>query len=254
MNGSVLSEGFKRGAKGGNKMVYMIIAVASFALAVVGAIVKAIWFKVQHRYTSVMTQNGEVKKDKYGNPVVKESGWRCQMLLRDDHTDVNCTVRTSILSQQSLEAGDGKNDVSLSARYHVLSFRDGLQYRFHPARTLMIDDLNQAVEEAIRDAVRQVMANSKTAASKWSSKKLTKAVKKLIDEELDEMGVRLDKVMVPSASKSEAQVHGDKMVESAQLVKDGLLRTESIDLPNKEELDEFLEEARSEPYLAPVPS
>lgn len=212
--GSVLSKGIKQSAKGRNKMVYMLIAATSFALALVGAIVKAIWFKVPYRHTYVMMRNGEVKFDKAGNPIVKESGWRCQMLIRDDHEDVNCTQMTSLLSPQSLEAGDGKNDVGISIRYHVLSLRDGCEFRYHPVRTLKVDDLNQAVEEACRDAVRQVMACSKKPASRWESSKLFKKVVKLVESDLEEMGVRLDKVMVPSASRSEAQTHGDLVKEA----------------------------------------
>jgi hypothetical protein len=241
--GSVLSKGVTRGAKGSNKMVYMIIAITTFAVALVGAVIKAIWFKVPYLHTYVMMHNGEVKLNKNGDPIVKESGWRCQMPIRDDHVDVNCTEMTSLLSPQSLQAGDGKNDVGLSIRYHVLSFRDGSKFRHHPVRTLQVDNLNQAVEEAVRDAVRQVMATSNTPASQWESKKLFRAVNKLVKKELEAMGVRLDRIMVPSASRSEAQTLGG-------LVKESVVELRSAITASEPET----EEALAEPSIHAVPS
>lgn len=211
--GRVLSVA-KRGAGSTMKTIFTIVTLASVLIGLVGLIVRAIWFRVDYGHVAVMMRNQRVKIDKKtGQPIIKEPGWRAQVPVRDDSKVVNCMERTSELKAQDLTAGDGKNIVHASAKWFVLSLRNGEQYRHYPARTLLVEDLNQEVEEILRDAIREVMANSETSASKWRSKELTKAVKRLVKQDIDRIGVRLKKVRLPEAALSEAQLHGNRVFD-----------------------------------------
>lgn len=222
-------------------MVYMIIAVITFAVALVGAIIKAIWFRVEYAQESVTMRNGVVKLDKLGSPIVKTSGWRCQVPVRDHQRVVNCEKMTSQLTAQSIMAGDGKNEINLTVDWHVLSRRDGTRFCHYPVRTLMVNDLNQKVEEVCRDAVRIVMATSETPASQWESKDLYKAMKPRVKKKLEKIGVCFDDVMLPNASRSEAQVQGDLIREAGVAISEALFGVVSSETP-------------TEPSLSAVPS
>jgi hypothetical protein len=241
--GSALSAGVKSTKKGAGKMVYMIIAIVSLGLTLIGAIVKSIWFKVPYAHDYVMMRNERLKLDKNGSPIVKRPGWRLQVPIRDDKKPVDCTVKTSELKPQNLMAGDEKNEVCASIRYHVLSWRDGEDFRNHPVRTLMVDDLNQAVEEICRDAIREILGKSDAPACEWQSKDLYRAVKRLVRRSLEKIGVRLDGVMLPNSAPSEAQTQGDLIKQGFQLLAGQATEEEAPEI-----------DASTEPSIHAVPS
>lgn len=201
--------------------IAIIISIITLVLGVMGAVIKAIWFKVPYGHVVVMMRNEHVKLDKQGKPLVKEPGWRAQVPIRDDKRTIDCTDRTSELKPQELKGSDGKNEVTATADWHVLSLRDGEKFRYHPVRTLIVQDLNQKVEEIVRDAIRATMAISKTDASVWNSDDLYREVRTTVKRKLNRIGVRLDAVRLPSVAPSEAQTHG------------GILKDSIIDLGNK---------------------
>lgn len=244
MNGSVLSAATK-GSKAMTKSVWIIISIATVVGGVLAAVIKAIWFRVPYMHESITIRNGAVRHDRTGDPVIKTSGWRCQQAPRDHQVLVNCEQMTSHLAVQNIMVDDEKYELNLTVVSHVLNRRDGIQFKHHPIRTLVVNDLNQYREEVCRDAVRFVMSTSKKAPSQWDSKDLKRAMKRQVKKKLEDVGLSFDDVMLPNVSKSEAQVQGDLIKQAGQLIKDGMLRIES---------PEFLDEQPAPPDLAVVPS
>lgn len=238
----------KKGTGPTMRAIVTFITVGTLLVGLLAALVKSIWFRVDYGHVAVMMRNQRIKLDKKtGQVIIKEPGWRSQFPVRDDSKAVNCMLQTSELKAQDLTAGDGKNNVNATLRWFVLSLRNGEQYRYHPARTLLVDNLNQEVEELCRDAIREVMANSETPACQWRSDELTQAVKQLVKKKLKDIGVRLEMVRLPEAALSEAQLHGNKVLDGFKI-----LSGQSILQPVPDE--ETSEEYGSYPGPHAVPS
>lgn len=224
-------------------MIYMIIAVVGFGVTLIGAIVKSIWFKVPLGHVAVIERNERLKLNKYGEPIVKDAGWRCQVPVRDDARIVDCTIQTTELEQQKLRSIEGKQEIKLSIQWHRLSSFDGEQYRTYPTRSVRVENLEKLVSKLCEDVARYIIANSKKPASQWESSKLYKKMQQNLGDRLDQYGVKLDDVQISDAAPSEAQTQGLLILEGFKLLADSSYQAYSPP-----------EERQPEPELRSVPN